>query len=762
MKKKNLKNWLIAFSTTFVVSAGCYVYACADGGWWADYASSFTPEAFADESYKPMFYEPSDKFYDWSAMFNNTMHNEQILADWQSYLGNAMKPKALKYYLLNDSINNNLEKITQAVTKNQTIATPYNIDLKNKKVKNFIQFLYIAKNIEKYASQTYDYWDYENRVMLKSDERIVGNMEQFYENEKSADAFYTNRLWFQVMKVKFYSTDQKSVIDYFNKTSKDQPKNDLYYRSLAYVAGAYYNSRDFVTSNRIFAEVFNASASLRQMALYNFKPMSAKDLQSVLQQTKDKEVQASIWAINGYYGDEAEAMKEIYKINPASPHLNFLLTRWVNAQEENISQYLDKDISSVKNFSKEVKGKVDQKTLQWIDEVASQPEKLDNPVLWSLASGYINIFQTEYSKADKAFAAARSQKISNPLVKDQIRLFQLINNVSQVKKVDSKVETKLLADLTWLYQNSHDIRYGYASQWIKKYLAAVYKENKQDLMAELVNTGGDFYLKESNSQAMEQFFKKTNKTPWEQLFTSLYSYNLSDIYESRAIYLFYENKVDEAIRVMNLAEDQQMPDYNNEKRLVQYKNFELYGNPFNGKIKDCNDCDHNAPQKVKFTKLSFLQKVKEMQDKIAKNEDVYNNAVLLGNAFYNASYFGNARAFYYNSIVGESGSNSIAPRNRPYLHNMKQVKYYYEMASKAAETKEQKAKMAYMLAKIERNDFYASMYLTQDYFYPYDDKIINFKAWKGFKDLKTNYADTKYYQEVIAECGYFRKYIGLQ
>ena len=36
---------------------------------------------------------------------------------------------------------------------------------------------------------------------------------------------------------------------------------------------------------------------------------------------------------------------------------------------------------------------------------------------------------------------------------------------------------------------------------------------------------------------------------------------------------------------------------------------------------------------------------------------------------------------------------------------------------------------------------------------------VNFLAWNGFKTLKKDYSNTKYYQEVINECGYFRTFV---
>ncbi len=80
---------------------------------------------------------------------------------------------------------------------------------------------------------------------------------------------------------------------------------------------------------------------------------------------------------------------------------------------------------------------------------------------------------------------------------------------------------------------------------------------------------------------------------------------------------------------------------------------ELLGNPFNGKIKDCHDCDHAAPQKIKYTKLSYLKKMKEMEQNVNNNTDVYNNALLLANAYYNMIYYGNARVFYHSPIKDE-------------------------------------------------------------------------------------------------------------
>src|SRR5690606_5138778 len=151
----------------------------------------------------------------------------------------------------------------------------------------------------------------------------------------------------------------------------------------------------------------------------------------------------------------------------------------------------------------------------------------------------------------------------------------------------------------------------------------------------------------------------------------------------------------------------------------------------------CNDCEHQAKQYVPYTSLTFMRKVKEMQDKIAAGEDVVNNALLVGSAYYNASYFGNARASYYNVSVVEHGV-AIGSEHQEMLLSMQWDKKYYEMAKKSASTQEQKAKMAYMLAKVERNDFYTTNYFMRPSGYWGYGEIM-FKKWKGFEELKNQY-----------------------
>ena len=87
------------------------------------------------------------------------------------------------------------------------------------------------------------------------------------------------------------------------------------------------------------------------------------------------------------------------------------------------------------------------------------------------------------------------------------------------------------------------------------------------------------------------------------------------------------------------------------------------------------------------------------------------------------------------------------------------AKSYYQKALQAATNDEQRAKCSYLISKCERNEFYNKKYYSSNNWWNIEDDGIYFLAWNGFKNLKNNYSNTKYYKDVIAECGYFNTYV---
>lgn len=740
-----LRKWLLGFSLLAGVTY-TVIYACADGFWGYYYQSSFAPETYVDQSYSPLFF--SDEMFYKIGHDNayTSRFNDDMVAEWNTFLGGKIRKDDLNYLIVNDSARTELTNLYEvAFNKKKPAFANRNIDLKNKKVKDFLEFMYYAKQIERHSTISYDYWDYENRAIPQVTPELIRIMEQKF--EQTRDEFLKNRYWFQTMKACFYSGSRSQTVSFFEKTKNSVPKNTLYYRGLSYVAGVYYKEKNYVKANYLYAIVFDKCPALRVVTAYNFHPQDQSDFNAALQLAQNNDEKTALWALLGYYADERVAIEAIYALNPKSEHLEYLLTRLVNKEEMRLNE---ETFQSVPEYKQKVKTKLDKEKLTLINTIAGDA-KTAKPYLWDIAAGYLNIFNGDYKRAEQLFDKAGNKAPKSELSDKQLRLLKLINKLSSQTKMNVEAETLLLPDIKWLFQEVPDandyenpFRYHKALDWSKQYIAALYKAQKNGVMAELFFRDARFYETPKNQEAIKAFLSKPAKSAWEQLATKNYDVTLSDIYEYQSVMSAYANKTDQAIAYMEQSER---------------KTDTLPGNPFNGKIKDCNDCDHVAYQKVKYTKISFLHKIKEMQDKVAKGEDVYHNSLLLGNAFYNMTYYGNARAFYYGNIMAQWG-NYIDDFYKPYLLNAALANDYYKKAFAAATTSEQKAKCVYLMAKCERNDFYSKKYHTERY--AYREPEVNFLAWDGFKKLKADYSNTQYYKEVINECGYFRKYLGME
>lgn len=752
MKKLFSSKLLLVFSTGLLFTYGV-IHACGGGDWYEDWyyfgSSNFAPEAFVDNSYSPLFLS-GEVFY--GIGFDdqhNSRFNTAITADWENYLKGSMSAATVKFFLIENSKKDvkNLENYYSSNNENESTAKWKPIfNLMDKKSRAFIHFLYLAKKVET-TSVAEQHWSYDPvKVKVFSDWETIAKIEKEYNN--SSSDFLKNRYWFQLMKAYFYSDDKQKAIDFFDKTSEKVVKNTLYYRALGYYAGVYYKRKDYAKSNYLYSKLFDKCPEMRVVTAYSFHPQEEKDWNESLALAKNNQEKAALWAIHGYYKDEFNAIAAIFDLDPSSEHLNYLLTRLVNKQENKISDNY-KELSVAEN-KKARESKMETSVLGLVRKIASS-NTTNKPYLWSIALGYLQSLNGEYANADKTYDAVASKLPQTPLADGQLRILRFVNNLNKIIKINSSTEKTILQDLNWIYnelpnQKIENLRFYNALNGSKAYLAALYKAQKNDVMSELFVPTDDFYDNNKNLEAMKDFLSSQNKTPMEALATGIYSLKLHDINRFQAVEAAFADNIPEAIAFMRQTDS------------VQHQ--ELLGNPFNGNIKDCHDCEHTAYQKRKFTQIEFLNIIKEMEGKLAQNEDVYNNSLLLGNAFYNISHFGNARLFYEGSIVGY-GSNPAYFREgiRKMIVSSVVPKKYYQKAFEAATTKEQKAKCVYMLSKCERNEYYDKIFYSQNKnWWDYNDVGVNLSARNGFRTLQKDYSDTKYYQEVIAECGSFSRF----
>lgn len=735
MKKTFLRKLVLGFSSAllFVYSI---IYACS---YYEDYGvffdTNFTPEAFVDKSYSSLFLT-SDLFYS-SNYFgqydtnHNSRFNEEIATDWQAYVGNKIYDESIKKIIVSDTSYSQLVKEKKVVE----------LDKKNKKIKKFLQFQDDASLTSNLSTSSWNYQSTPTYVTAKN----IRYLEKKYNSEK--DEFIKNRYWFQVIKGNFYSDNQLNTIAFFNKTEKSIPRNTLYYRAVSYLAGIEYKNQNYAKSNYLYAQVFDKCPAMRIVSAYCFHPQETADWNQSLEMCKTNDEKAALWALYGYYNDDKLAVEKIFEINPKSEHLEFLLTRLINNHEQGPSVYIENDEKL--KFTKS-RDSLIVDDLQLIARIAST-NQTSNPYLWKSACGYLETLNGNYANADANFNLAEAKLPKTELAINQLRLLRFINNISKIKTINPETEKTIVDDLNWLYfelpkDEKSVLRIANATNWSKSYLGNLYKTQTNAVLSELFVLDQDFYHNQKDLEAMKTFLKKSNKTPIEVIASKIYSLNLDNINQFEAIKATYEDKIPNAIAFMKQTDS------------LQYSEF--LGNPFNGNIKDCHDCDHEAYQKRKYSQIEFLNTIKEMQDKVSKKEDVYINNLLIANAFYNITHFGNARLFYESNMIGLGATPyDFSDKNKLLITNSNVAKNYYNKALLAATNDEQKAKCNYMLAKCERNDYYNKKYQAVKNYWEIEGDEIDFLAWSGFKNLKNNYSKTKFYQEVIVECGYFNTYI---
>lgn len=746
-----LKKLLIAFSALTLLVYGT-IYACSDGDWGWSFDSNFTPETFVDKSYSPLFLS-SDVFY---GIGYDTEHltrfNNENIKDWSAYLEGKINEKDLVFFMT-DSSSADVADLFMFYKKGKAnkVSEKWNkkIKLDDSKIKDFLTFLNEAQIVETYSTQRFDSWNYDETVKheVLSDSKWIKSLEQKYNETKNP--FLKNRYWFLTVKANFYSDKPADAITFFNQTEKAAPKNTLYYRALAYLAGIEYKQKNYAKSNFLYSKVFDKCPTMRVVSAYCFHPQEEKDWKQSLEMAKTDEEKAALWAIHGYYNDEEKAIAEIYKLRPKSPHIDYLLTRLINNQENKIDRSF-KDKTVVEN-KKRIKDSIRKTVINLVTKIA-ESNKTEQPYLWNVAAGYLETLNGNFKQADKNFNEAEDKMPKTPLAVSQVRLLRLINNLSKIDQLNTENEKTILADLSWLYlelpkKPIDNFRYENAVAWSQNYLASLYRSQKNTVMTEIFNHESSYYDNEKQLLEMKAFLSKANKTEIEKIGASIYSIQLADINYFQAVKATFQNKIPEAIALM--------------KQSDKLQNTVFYGNPFLGNIKDCHDCDHLAPQKKKYTMLDFLTIIQKLQENVAKQTDVYNNSILLGNAFYNITHFGNARIFHEGNIAGYGSSpDYFRDPIRDMIINCSLAKTYYQKAFASAKNNEQKAKTQYMIAKCERNEYYNKKYYSLNLStWDIQDDQTNFIAWLGFKNLKANYSKTKYYNEIINECGYFKTYV---
>jgi hypothetical protein len=243
---------------------------------------------------------------------------------------------------------------------------------------------------------------------------------------------------------------------------------------------------------------------------------------------------------------------------------------------------------------------------------------------------------------------------------------------------------------------------------------------------------------------MINFMERPKHNPFEAYILKRYHLTLNQVYNIKGIELLYQYNFKEAIAQFNKI--------TNEENLL--------ADPFTLRIVDCHDCDFADTLKELYTRKTFAQKMLQLQQSVEteKNkETAAHNAWLFANALYNMSYFGNGRfiaetplAWLENDYYTDFDHRKKRAES---YYNCSEALNYYIKAQNLTSNKELAAQCTWGAAKCEQN------LKLMEYLPWQSQKPVDFEAGTYFLEMQSKYVGTKYYKEVLNECGYFCTYI---
>lgn len=685
---------------------------------------------------------------------NNARYNKEILQDWDTHFEKAIPLKSLEYLLLRASYNG-----VDSVYKNylgtiktipDTLPNLKTLQVSKKQLTAFMDYLLLAKSCESFAASYQPYYWGDEKPAVTVPAQLEGQLNTAFKNTK--DTFVKQRLWFQLVRYYYFleRADQQPVsgsktLKAFD-TSKDSfPKNSMYYRTLGYLAGLYYSKKEYATSNYLNSLCYDYSYQAKIPAKWSFHPQEESDWKQTLDMAKTKEEKITLWQLLGIYYDAERAITEIIALDPKSEKLDLLLSRVVNSTESGINDiygYRPTDTLAKKEL---------QKTVTLIGGIA-QKNITSKPYYWNLAAGYLYSLNGDYQLAKRCYDLAKGQlPQEDQLVMAQYKLLDWSLYVKQLKTIDVAAETKLVEPLNWfadLRENKTkvpDLRFYQAVDQTIDILSALYKKMGNPLKANAFKSYSDFYRNNQQIEQLKALLGKPNKTAFEKAMLRYYPHKAEDLIHYQALVLVYQDKLPEAIAMMAKGNGENTP---------------LLGNPFNIRINDCHDCDHQMAQSTKFTAGKLLRMMNNLSTEIKAGRNAHNNAYLLANAFYNITYYGNGRTFYFSPVTEADVSypTGIPKAFRNMTLSCKLAEKYYQIARDAATTDEQRARCTFMASKCERNESYTLAYNRPENANYWNSDIPEKVFGRYFAALKQQYSNTRFYKEILQECGYFSSF----
>lgn len=733
-----------------VLSSSPVAKACAwSEDWEGAFYRFFEPEYGSVEEFKP-FHFTFERLYNYDMMGEDVSEAANMNA-WTAYLGPMIPADHIRQLVYGSSLDQ-LEYLRKDIVGGKSIPPAYAQNLLVKEWKanqrrELLDYIILAHLAEPLCVFGYDPWSEEERPMEGADELIAAAKAG---SKNASSPFLKLRYGYQALRLEQYSGHFAEAIATYQEYVLPHAAADRLIASWSqsHYAGCLRAQELEAEAAYHFSRVFDECPSRRIQAWYGWRILSDEIWESVQAKCKNNHEMAVVYFLRAFSPNavSVDDMRKMHDLDPGSTLLDVLLLREINKLENSILGYPYGGESAVhKRLSKDAASE-----LLDLVSVVLKSGKMHDRNIWELAQIYLQFLSGDTTTAHANLTAKQPQLTGDGALKG--KLMDLVFRIGSAKSVDRSVENAIFKDFTNLSTKITAEESEELARFRDDAFAWLYDAQGEPAKALLArNRSYDLYnypIDLDLVNDMIAFEAKDDKTLYEKELLGRLNGNddpkdmLLDI---KGTGLLGRNLIPEAIKVFEQISES----------FHTSAAFQLNGDPFRSVVTDvvnCEDCGAGA-----YNKLTYAQAVLKLQKQVltdpAKAVE-YN--MLLGNAYYNTSYFGpawNAKDYY------RSGSSwySLGERSDYYTFNvetfdeavdMRLAQDYYAKALAGAKDKEMAALAAFMVAKCELNQSYIDGAENMD------------KYHSGFAALKGTYRKTDVYKDLIKECWYLSAYVG--
>lgn len=679
-------------------------------------ATMFAPEIIGSPADAPFFYDPYQPFADGREGVPDFAPAN--LDEWDAFFGKRLSRKAWSDLLYKAPLER-VENLV-AVMKGQrraeagdAVFMDYPERLPLVAALHYVAF---AKRVEPFATaRSASPWDAPRKLgdadRTKA-EHLVESATHAIEATQSP--FLRQRYALQIVRLQFYVGQYEAAIVAFDKYRDGfSDKSSAAWRALGYKAGALYKSKAYGYANYLYSLLYGQFAPMRRSAVWSFHPQNDSDWNEALSQASSPREKAVLWQMFGITKNGSRAIREIYALNHGSDLIPLLLVRELNRAEVELSQGRPARTQTAALAA-------------FLDQTIARGDNLDRPYVWDMVAGHLHAVLGQAGPAERALSRAAKSAPNDAVVQRQLRASRFYAYLRGTHSPDAAYESRVAEDMGWLMNEAGSVpRLHVLLDWARARVAQTYRKANNTTMALCFGNNDDDPVYRSSAQidAAVALLDKPNKSAIEDLAARTYHGDKTKLVEAKALQALYSGDFKGAA-----------------KMLATVKTGKLSADPFIIHIRDCHDCDARA-RHSEYSKADFAQRLADLQAASATISDKTPGLYFeLANGLYNMTHYGNARALY----VGTPFASNRA------VYDTSRAEAYYKKAMDLSKDPEFRAKAAFMAAKCELATYYNKTSAEK--------RKADFKAGHWFQVLRTDFADTRYYKDIVRECGYFRSY----